>query len=91
MTPMQRKLLIALASFWQQWGSAPDLSQLAKEAQMSKTVIYREVYVLASEGLLILVKRAPAERRTLRGEPPNIAPQLTRKAEELLPRLRELM
>ena len=83
MNPNQRKILVALASYWEQWGSAPSAKQLAEEAKICMMQVYDEIYSLEKIGWVKFQGDSGARY-------PNLGARLTAKAEQYLPRLKEL-
>ena len=84
MNPRQRALLVAIASFWQDWGTAPSTSQLAEITELCMEDVWTELYALERVGWIQF------RRETGKGLRRPLNAELTGKAEEILPRLRQL-
>ena len=80
MNPLQRRLVIVLATFGDNGATAMQLEELADLSQMK---VYKEFRILASMGMIVVFYK---QRAGL----PQVAAKLTDTAKGLLPRLKEL-
>jgi hypothetical protein len=85
MMPRQRQIIYELWKFWQQWGYAPTTTQLAQTTHYCDTLLVTEIMDLAAMELVCYTRE-----RDSRGYV-TIKAKLTPKAEQMLPRIQELM
>jgi hypothetical protein len=85
MMPRQRQIIYELWKFWQQWGYAPTVAQLATATHCCDMLLADELRTLA-EMKLIYCNIETNDRGY-----DFIKAKLTPKAEQMLPRIQELM
>jgi hypothetical protein len=84
MNARQRKIVLALSECWKQEGKAPSTALVARTAGFSEMTVYDEIYRLANMGMVSFRKLENAKGYEC------LEAELTRRAESLLPRIKEL-
>jgi hypothetical protein len=84
MNARQRKIVLALSECWKQHGKAPSVALVSRLAGFSETTVYDEIFALSDLGMVSFRKLENAKGYEC------LEAELTRRAESLLPRIKEL-
>jgi len=82
MNSRQRKVLMAIANFWEQWGLGPTIRQLSADCKLSEVAVYDEVCSLNRAGWIIFMPRTAACE--------GMNARLSQLGTEILPRIKEI-